>query len=382
LGLVLAFQWILPWRREVRTASLAFCGMHVYLTYYPFFPFPWYLPGTTFLAAITLGGMIAQSGRFIEWLRNRMPKMRRVVVALVTIIVGSLIGGQSWLTWQMAREMKVEQEYSATGTRKAVALWLNENREPGQTVFMEPLGHIGYFSGLKTYDFPGLSSMETVKAIQTVSTDWSKLVEYLCPDWIVLRPVEYNRMLPGHNLLFFSTYKLVKEFSRIEDIRKHDIYGINYVEFDARMMIFRRQMPKRYRLDGRDSMSFEQTNLSVTYIEGERMHMLHAPSTISFDYPSCVRKVRISYALPPGSYEGELRTDGVDFIVLWTDGESTKTLASRFLTPTTNPHDRGLKHFEIDLPASDGETQIILMSATGGSDQKDWAYWGMPQLIL
>jgi hypothetical protein len=84
----------------------------------------------------------------------------------------------------------------------------------------------------------------------------------------------------------------------------------------------------------------------------------------------------------PGSYEGELRTDGVDFIVLWTDGESTKTLASRFLTPTTNPHDRGLKHFEIDLPASDGETQIILMSATGGSDQKDWAYWGMPQLIL
>jgi len=38
VGLILAFQWALPWwRTEVRVASFAYCGMHVYLSYFPYF---------------------------------------------------------------------------------------------------------------------------------------------------------------------------------------------------------------------------------------------------------------------------------------------------------------------------------------------------------
>ncbi len=38
VGFILAFQWVIPlWRVEVRVASFAFCGLHVYLSLFPVF---------------------------------------------------------------------------------------------------------------------------------------------------------------------------------------------------------------------------------------------------------------------------------------------------------------------------------------------------------
>ena len=63
-----------------------------------------------------------------------------------------------WFTVEAARELRAQQTLVENGLRRPIGEWLRANAAPGDTVFMEPLGHIGYFSGLKTYDFPGLSS--------------------------------------------------------------------------------------------------------------------------------------------------------------------------------------------------------------------------------
>ncbi len=84
LAVFLAFQWVVPWwRTEVRVASFAYCGLHVYLSYFPFFPFPWYLPGTAILAAVTLGGMLAQLWAVAERGLARTARVWRVLVGLV-----------------------------------------------------------------------------------------------------------------------------------------------------------------------------------------------------------------------------------------------------------------------------------------------------------
>ena len=50
--------------------------------------------------------------------------------------------------------MKIQQAEIEMGTRAKVGTWLREHSQPGDTVFLEPLGYIGYFSGLRMHDFP------------------------------------------------------------------------------------------------------------------------------------------------------------------------------------------------------------------------------------
>ena len=295
VALLLAFQWVIPlWRSEVRMASFAFCGMHVYLTYFPFFPFPWYLPGAAFLAAVTLGGMIAQLLAVANrrWLR-------------VTVMVIALLGiaGEGWLTWQMRREMTIEQIYSATGTRRRVGEWLKAHARPGDTVFMEPLGHIGYFSGLKTYDFPGLSSRAMVGAIHAVGTHLAYLINYLSPDWVVFRPREYARVKDSMPALFGpgNAYELVNEIDNVPQIEQLTFFGRGYVEFDAHLLIFHRQLAKP-RIAPKGQFPLESLGLPAVGINGQQLFRMPGNAMTYVPVPAGTKRVFIMYAVPPDSY--------------------------------------------------------------------------------
>lgn len=76
------------------------------------------------------------------------------------------------------------------GVRRSIGLWLREHARPGDTVFLEPLGYIGYFSQLKTFDFPGLSSPEVVAVIRSGHRTYPDIITALRPTWLVLRPSE------------------------------------------------------------------------------------------------------------------------------------------------------------------------------------------------
>jgi len=378
-SLLLAFQWVIPWRFEVRVASFAFCGMHAYLSYFPYFPFPWYLPGVTLLAVIALGGIADQ---LIGEGRRRMDSLLRGALrngAIVVLVLG--LGTECWATYQMNREMKLEQIYSGNGVRRKVGEWLGASAQKGDTVFMEPLGNIGYYSGLKTYDFPGLSSREVVEAIRLIGVDWAGLIEYLSPDWIVLRPQERDGVNNSIHRIFDenNAYKLVKEFNNLPEIEKLEVYGRKYIEFDARFLVYRRQVPRRYKLNSEEEFPFEKLRLPVLNIDGHRMYTIHATGMVSLRVPQNARHVRVGYGLPEATYNGAVTTDGVEFDVIWTDGRESKKLLSRFVSPMLRKEDRGAQFLEADIPSSSKEATILLMTRCGPNDAMDWSSWSMPE---
>src|SRR6185312_4860456 len=76
----------------------------------------------------------------------------------------ALLTGQAAITVCMARQMQVQQALIENGLRRQIGLWLRDHaKTPQDTVMLEPLGYIGYFSGLKMLDYPGLASKEMVE---------------------------------------------------------------------------------------------------------------------------------------------------------------------------------------------------------------------------
>jgi hypothetical protein len=378
VALLLAFQWVVPWwRMEIRVASFSFAAIHVYLSYVPFFPFPWYLPVTALLAAVAMGGMVAQLGEKVGTVGNLGNFLRVALPA--TVLVG--LSAQAWLTWQMMREMKVEQVLSSNAVRKQTGLWLKEHAKPGDTVFMEPLGHIGYFSGLKTYDFPGLSSTETVRGIRAVGTDWARLIEYLSPDWLVLRTHEFNNVRNSIHRVIDENYRYVTEFNTLAEVDQLHVYGLGYIRHDARWIIFQRQKPKRYRVDVTDPATQANYPLPIEAFEGtEGMYKLHAAGLIGFRIPTEARHLKFKYGLPRGTYTASPVTDGARFVVLLFDGRHSTQIMSRYLNPASEAADRGALNFSIDLPPSPyGDRDLIFISDPGASDVMDWCCWSQPE---
>lgn len=382
LALICAFQWVLPWRVEVRVASFAFCGMHIYLSYFPYFPFPWYLPGTAFLASVIVVGIVAQilavRDLCLAWLGS-WGRGVGVVLAAGTLV---LFAAQSWLSWQMMREMKLEQTLSANAVRRTTGEWLHDHAKPGDTVFMEPLGHIGYFSGLKTYDYPGLSSREMVRALKVIRMDWAFLVEYLSPDWMVLRPFEIERMRHGVARLFSETYEKAAEFNTLDRIREHSVYGRGYVEFDAHLTVYRRIKPKRNCIDVSDPAVRANFPLPYEHLWDQPTYKLHATGLMSIKVPPGAKHVSLVYGLPDGTYQGEVTTDGVEFQVRFVnDADQTTELLKIHVDPVHRPDDRGAQHFDVDLPPGQ-RGELILICLSGTLDVMDWSCWSIPEFTF
>ena len=103
-----------------------------------------------------------------------------------------LVAGQLFITLCVARQMRVQQQLIENGVRREIGLWLGAHaRTPHDTVMLEPLGYIGYFSGLKMLDLPGLASKEVVEVRKRLGPyKENQVFLELKPDWLVLRPGE------------------------------------------------------------------------------------------------------------------------------------------------------------------------------------------------
>ena len=157
-----AVAWVMPGlRTETKAASFTLLGSLLYLSYFPPAPCPWYLCLPALLGFLTLSGSLAQALSVAQ--KRAFPTARGllglslVVVWLMTMLVST------WLTVQSAKQLKLQQAIIETGNRREIGLWLREHAALGDAVLLEPVGYIGYFSGLKTYDLPGLSSREVVQ---------------------------------------------------------------------------------------------------------------------------------------------------------------------------------------------------------------------------
>ncbi|MEZ5414544.1 MAG: hypothetical protein R3F03_09550 [Opitutaceae bacterium] len=376
LGTVCALLWLFPLlRATVRAASFAFFGAHVYLTYFPYFAFPWYLPPTTLLALVTLAALLNQLNDFAA---GSIDSARRSLHRTLALTAAGIIFVSAFVTWESGRAFAAQQRLIEDGNRRIIGEWLHVHAATGDTIFLEPLGYIGYFSGLKTFDFPGMSSRESVEARQAVGNDWADLIRYLRPTWLVLRPAEIARLNAREPSLLNWFYAEAQSFDVREQVSELDVRGLPYLLHDAAFIVFRNVRP------------IEDRNLNIEFdgpypvshqvIGNFGVSLVHAPGSMTVDIPDGVRRLKVMFGFPSAAYEGTEPSDGAVFIIEWKLGDEAVQLMERTLRPATQPYDRGLQSFEAVIPAREGEgAKLVFRTTNLESRNKDWTCWTQPE---
>ena len=141
---LIALAWLLPRvSRRTRVLSFTFAGIHLYLSYFPYYCFPWYLPGTIPFAVLGGISLLADLGRTSANLRTLQRNLSLSGAGLI-------VAGSGWLTFEVARQIRTQQQLVENEVRQAIGEFLRENADENDTVMLETLGYIGYFSGLRT----------------------------------------------------------------------------------------------------------------------------------------------------------------------------------------------------------------------------------------
>lgn len=370
LGIIASMLWLAPrLRLEARAASFGFFISISYLSFVPYFPFPWYLPAPTLLAFVALTGALGQL-----WGLNVAP-LRWLLGATGAVMMAAAC----FLTWGAARQVKAQQTYVEDGNRRVVGEYLRDHAQPGDTVFMEPLGYIGFYSNLKTYDWPGLSSREVTNAVRLVGGRWRDLITFLGPDWVVLRLYGEGDLANLAPALASISYDRVTDFRRTEDIEKLDIPGRNLLRFDSHFILYRRRYPLRHDID--NSLIASPIGSSLRMIDNTQMRMVHAPGMQVIAVPANAETVSVRFGFPDNATEGQDATDGAVFTIWLVDGRQRIRLHERTLEPTANLDDRGLKDVTANLPPRKHprDAFLVLQTDPRNNSSKDWTFWSRPE---
>jgi hypothetical protein len=184
LARLAVIAWLLPSvPAPARAASFATLLGGIYLQQIA--NFSWYFGPWTMLGGIALGGLLQAAG-----VAARSLSAARIGAASVMALSLGLVLATAYTA-------RLQSRWVETHGVKALGLWLRTHAQPGDTVFLEPLGYIGYFSGLKMLDFPGLSAPEVTRLVRSGKRNFGDLITALQPTWIVLRPTE----VAGYRLL-------------------------------------------------------------------------------------------------------------------------------------------------------------------------------------
>ncbi len=227
-----ALYWLLPSASRLgRAASFAFALAHLYLSQVAAYPAPWYLPNASVLGVVVLGAML-----------HDIRRIRPVVM----IAGGAVFLHFGFAFFAGAWQLRQQQAIIEDGNRTPLAHWLRDHSlSAKESVFLECLGYIGYFSQLKMLDFPGLCAPEVVAARRKLGTnDWSAIVRELRPNWLVLRPREEAEMRRSDPALFEQMYEKARVFDVSDRVRAlGTMLGRGYLECDETFTVFRRAGP-------------------------------------------------------------------------------------------------------------------------------------------
>jgi hypothetical protein len=144
--------------------------------------FPWYFIPCCVTGAIVLSRVI---GRSLGSGRAKGPGWILAMAALAVLTLA--------LGYQMDNSiplLRIRQDLVENGTRRNVGMWLRNHIRPGDTVFLEPIGYIGYYSRAHILDYPGLVAPSVVRARRETQGGFFACIGVLKPNWIVLRPRE------------------------------------------------------------------------------------------------------------------------------------------------------------------------------------------------
>lgn len=101
--------------------------------------------------------------------------------------------------------------------RRSIGLWIRENSQPGSSIFLEPIGYIGYAAQRYVHDSVGLVSPQTTAYRTEHGADW--LLAYLSdyrPAFLVYRKHNLRKLRESSQameLFLANNYLTVKRFS-------------------------------------------------------------------------------------------------------------------------------------------------------------------------
>ncbi len=221
--------------RPARVAGAAFVLGGFYLTLTP--GAPWYFPAWQLLAYVAVGGVMMAA-----WQWPQLPRLGRLGLGATAT---GLVLVQAGLFVAVTVQLRAQQQVIEWGVRREVGLELRRAaRSEKETVFLEPLGYIGFYSGLAMRDTPGLCAPEVVALRQAGTKSMGELIPALQPDWVVLRASEYHALPSSQRDALERDYQLWS----IHDARKQVeeiswLPGRDYLLFDAYYALWRRQSP-------------------------------------------------------------------------------------------------------------------------------------------
>lgn len=114
-----------------------------------------------------------------------------------------------------------------------------------------------------------------------------------------------------------------------------------------------------------------------TFLRGEHLLQMHAPSVMEFEITSPVTSLRAGIGFLDGAYGRPDGTEGVNFIVEWQGADGrVERLGSRFLDPKRRAEDRGRQVLEVDLGGRhDGKLRLRTAPGPSGNTSFAWSYW-------
>lgn len=234
VALITATLWLIPSvPRRGRCASFVYMCMCCYFWLHPNL-FPWYGPPAAcfgFLAmAVTLVALL--DTRFWQY------KLASVAGTAALVAYGLFI----FLT--TARMLEFQERVIERGMRQKIGDYLRVKADHRDTVFVECLGYIGYYSQCHMLDSPGLVTPEAV-ALAGPGIPMGKIEMALHPDWIVCRPDELGSLKeqPG----FAEQYHWVKTWDMSARVaERKGWYGTGFLEHDQIFHLYRRNVPTRH----------------------------------------------------------------------------------------------------------------------------------------
>ena len=116
-------------------------------------------------------------------------------------------------------------------------------------------------------------------------------------------------------------------------------------------------------------------------LDGRPVRGVHPPTELGFPLPTGARRVVAGFGLMPGAYQGDNKTDGVEFtfVIRRPDG-STETVGHRFLNPLNEPGDRGIQTLRMALPVLSEGCVLLFRTGPGPQDNFSWD-WAVLQTL-
>lgn len=237
LAVPAALAWCLPAVRPGgRVASAALFLGGFYLELIP--RSPWYYPAWQALACVSWAWLLDAAWRHsaaASPARFLLVRTTRITAAILLLFQAGLLVAVGW-------QMRVQQRLIEDGHRRELGLWLKAHASPGDRVYLEPLGYIGYYSGLKMLDFPGLAAPEVVAARRDGHTGHAQIIRRFRPRWLVLRPDQVGAVQQADAGLLSEDYRLAQSFDVRSTVNAVPLLpGRDYLQFDAVYQVFERR---------------------------------------------------------------------------------------------------------------------------------------------